>query len=135
MSATVTMEKNAVETERPAAYVDRFLSSMRLESSRRSTEPAPMIKGDLTAVENVDAISAEDRFVSGLAAVLYNIDHGAGRFDKGDVMAVVGRIDELIAKQVNEIIHTPEFQKLEANWRGIEDLVQHTNFRANITID
>ncbi|HZS39328.1 MAG TPA: type VI secretion system contractile sheath large subunit [Polyangia bacterium] len=136
MSATMTMEKtNAVESERPAAYVDRFLSSMRLELSRRSAEPQPMIKSDLTAVENVDAVSAEDRFVSGLAAVLYNIDHDAGRFDKGDVMAVVARIDELIASQVNAIIHQPEFQKLEANWRGVEDLVRHTNFRANITID
>jgi type VI secretion system protein ImpC len=133
MSATMTAEK--VETERAAAYVDRFLSSMRLEASRRSAAPAPMIKDDLTAVENVETISAEDRFVSGLAAVLYNIDHKAGRFDKGDVMAAVQRIDELINQQVNEIIHHPDFQKLEANWRGIEDLVQHTNFRANITID
>src|SRR5947209_5994915 len=113
MSATMTAEK----TETAAAtYVDRFLSSMRLEVSRRSAAPAPMIKDDLTAVENVEAISAEDRFVSGLAAVLYNIDHHAGRFDKGEVMAAVQRIDELINQQVNEIIHHADFQKLEANW-------------------
>jgi type VI secretion system protein ImpC len=138
MNATLTAEKattTAAPAEKPAAFVDRFLSSMRLELGRRSAEPAPMIKDGLTSVENVDQVGAEDRFISGLAAVLYNIDHDAGRFDKADVMAVVQRIDQLINAQVNEVIHHPEFQKLEANWRGIDDLVQHTNFRSNITID
>ena len=31
----------------------------------------------------------------------------------------VGRLDELIAGQLNAILHHPEFQKLEAGWRGL----------------
>ncbi len=32
-------------------------------------------------------------------------------------------IDELITEQVNELLHHPQFQKLEARWRGLEYLV------------
>jgi len=31
----------------------------------------------------------------------------------------VGRLDELIAGQINAVLHHPEFQKLEAAWRGL----------------
>jgi type VI secretion system ImpC/EvpB family protein len=36
----------------------------------------------------------------------------------------VGQIDELVSDQVNEVLHHPRFQKLEASWRGLEYLVQ-----------
>ena len=32
-------------------------------------------------------------------------------------------IDQLISEQLNEILHHPEFQKLEASWRGLHYLV------------
>src|SRR4051812_34625092 len=31
----------------------------------------------------------------------------------------VARIDELLSAQLNAILHQPEFQKLEASWRGL----------------
>jgi len=36
----------------------------------------------------------------------------------------IGRIDELVSDQVNEILHHPRFQKLESSWRGLEYLVR-----------
>jgi type VI secretion system protein ImpC len=38
----------------------------------------------------------------------------------------IAQIDELISKQLNEIIHAQEFKKLEASWRGLSFLVQNT---------
>ncbi|HEY2380023.1 MAG TPA: type VI secretion system contractile sheath large subunit [Terriglobia bacterium] len=35
----------------------------------------------------------------------------------------IAQIDELISKQLNEIMHAPEFQQLEASWRGLNFLV------------
>jgi type VI secretion system protein ImpC len=35
----------------------------------------------------------------------------------------VKKIDQIIAKQVKEIVHTPEFLKLEGTWRGVQHLV------------
>src|SRR6185436_19792672 len=36
----------------------------------------------------------------------------------------VAQIDELISNQMNAILHAPEFQQLEASWRGLSGLVQ-----------
>ena len=32
----------------------------------------------------------------------------------------IAQIDHLISIQLNEVIHHPEFQKLEASWRGLK---------------
>src|SRR5690349_4959521 len=38
----------------------------------------------------------------------------------------IARIDEQISDQLNQIMHAPEFQKLEASWRGLHYLVMNT---------
>jgi len=38
----------------------------------------------------------------------------------------IAQIDEFISSQLNEIMHAPEFQKLEASWRGLQYLVSNT---------
>jgi type VI secretion system protein ImpC len=36
----------------------------------------------------------------------------------------IAQIDELLSRQMDEIVHHPEFQKLEASWRGLNKLVK-----------
>jgi type VI secretion system protein ImpC len=47
-----------------------------------------------------------------------------------DTMAAIqnkiAEIDELLSNQVNEILHHPDFQRLEASWRGLHYLVMNT---------
>jgi type VI secretion system protein ImpC len=38
----------------------------------------------------------------------------------------IRELDELISTQLNEVMHAPEFQKLEASWRGLQYLVSNT---------
>src|SRR5467141_4530919 len=40
--------------------------------------------------------------------------------------ARIAQIDKLLSGQVNEIIHHPEFQKLEASWRGLRYLLSNS---------
>ena len=40
--------------------------------------------------------------------------------------ARIAQIDKLISLQVNEIIHHPEFQKLESSWRGLRYLLANS---------
>jgi len=42
------------------------------------------------------------------------------------VNARIAAIDALLSRQVDEILHAPEFQKLEASWRGVNKLVMNT---------
>lgn len=107
-----------------------FLTSVRLKPELAS--PRPMIQSNLDEI--VEEVSPEERFVSTMAAVAYNMNPDDGRFDKQSIQDLVGTIDRLVDEQLNEIVHAPEFQALEATWRSVDDLVRHTNFRANVTL-
>ncbi|MEE2789294.1 MAG: type VI secretion system contractile sheath large subunit [Myxococcota bacterium] len=109
----------------------KLLSSMRFESE--IGEPVPMVQNNLEIV-HAD-VSDKDRFISGMAALLLNIGADAKRFDKGSVQQLIGRINGIVNKQVNEIIHHDKFKALEANWRSLDELIKNTNFKANIMID
>jgi type VI secretion system protein ImpC len=46
----------------------------------------------------------------------------------------VRQIDELIGAQLNEVIHHPDFQKLEGSWRGFSYLVMNTETSTRLKI-
>jgi type VI secretion system protein ImpC len=107
-----------------------FLTSVRLSTDVPTH--TPMIQSHLDKV--VEEVSAEERFISTMAAVAYNIKPEDQRFDKQSIQDLIGAIDQLVEDQLNEIVHHPDFQSLESNWLSIADLVAHTNFQANINI-
>jgi type VI secretion system protein ImpC len=125
--------KQAVKTEEKTEELDlkRFLSSMRLRTEIK--EAVPMIQDNLQVVR--EDVSEEDRFLSGMAALLLNVDKTAGRLDKGSVQELIARIDQTVNDQINEIIHHHNFKKMESNWRSLNDLILNTNFKADIMID
>ena len=118
-----------------AGYLGKLLASMRLNPAP-ATKSA-MIKQNLDGV--VEEADPENRFLSELAALLHNYDPQArtasAHFDKGQVQKVISRIDQMINDQLNEVLHQKEFLAAEAAWRGLDDLVANTNFKANICID
>ena len=42
------------------------------------------------------------------------------------INARIAAIDEILSRQVDQIIHHPDFQKLEGSWRGLNKLVMNT---------
>ncbi|HEX5658450.1 MAG TPA: type VI secretion system contractile sheath large subunit, partial [Polyangiales bacterium] len=42
------------------------------------------------------------------------------------IKALIGEIDQKLTAQLNEILHHPDFQKLEGSWRGLHHLVNNT---------
>ncbi len=50
------------------------------------------------------------------------------------INARIAQIDNLISTQLNEIMHHPDFQKLESSWRGLNYLVQQTETSAMLKI-
>lgn len=127
-----TEQKTAEATaEEEAIDLKRFLSSMRLNTE--ISEPEPMIKDGLETI--VEDVSEENRFVSGMAALLYNVDTSSGRLDKGSIFEVIARIDTMVNDQINEIIHQEKFIALESNWRSLNQTILNTNFKADVMID
>ncbi len=126
---TQTAEKTEEQAEE--LNLKRFLSSMRLGTE--VSEPVPMIQDDFQTVRT--DVSDEDRFISGLAALLQNVEVSEKGLDKGKIQEVVARIDKMVNDQINEIIHHDDFKQLESAWLSLHNLIQNTNFRANIMID
>jgi type VI secretion system protein ImpD len=46
----------------------------------------------------------------------------------------IARIDERLAEQIDALLHHPEFQALEASWRGLHDLVGRVEPGANVRV-
>src|SRR4030065_2514188 len=42
------------------------------------------------------------------------------------INARIAQIDKLISMRLNEIMHHPDYQKLESSWRGLNYLVQNS---------
>jgi type VI secretion system protein ImpC len=122
--------KTETKTEQ-ALDLKRFLSSMRLDAD--GGEAVPMVQDNLKTVR--EDVSDKDRFVSGMAVLLLNLDTTAGRFDKGNAQELIAKIDGIVNAQLNEILHQTTFKQLEANWRSLNDLILNTNFKADIMID
>ncbi|WP_395665428.1 type VI secretion system contractile sheath large subunit [Methylocella sp.] len=57
---------------------------------------------------------------------------------KSDVLdtieSMIARLDEKLTAQMNEILHAPEFQKLESAWRGLHYLVYNSETDAQLKI-
>ena len=72
-----------------------------------------------------------------IATLIDEIGHGglqAGADIEGMLSARIADIDALLAAQVNAIIHAPEFQRLEASWRGLHYLVSLTDVSATLKV-
>jgi type VI secretion system protein ImpC len=50
------------------------------------------------------------------------------------INARIAQIDHLISLQLNEVMHKPEFQKLEASWRGLRYLLDKTETSVNLKL-
>src|SRR5207302_1159707 len=57
------------------------------------------------------------------------------RVDKSIVDGMIAEIDQRISRQLDEILHHPDFQKLESAWRGLKFVVDRTDFRENTKLE
>ncbi len=46
----------------------------------------------------------------------------------------IAALDQLISAQVNEVLHHPKFQRLEASWRNLDSLVQNNELSSSLKV-
>jgi type VI secretion system protein ImpC len=76
--------------------------------------------------------------VPGLRAALGALalpGRGGEILDRAFVDLLISEIDLRMAAQINEILHHPTFQRLEAAWRGLKFVVDRVDFRENILVE
>ncbi|MFK3889890.1 type VI secretion system contractile sheath large subunit [Sphingomonas sp. NPDC079357] len=50
------------------------------------------------------------------------------------ICLIIARLDQILTRQLNEIIHDPAFQQLEGTWRGLQYLVQNSQTSPTLKI-
>ncbi len=125
-----------------------LLESVGIKKPLAEAKPALVQKGDgdQAALFLDDAVLAErdeqslllHRFVTALSAAMFNLeispDAKKGFLSKQVIEQVMAQLDELIARQIDGILHSPNFQVVESAWTSLRDLVKETDFKANIRI-
>ena len=73
--------------------------------------------------------------VSALISEMLKSKDKEEKVNKSIVDRMVAEIDAKISEQMDEILHNEKFQALESKWRGLNMLVERTDFRQNIQLE
>ena len=82
-----------------------------------------------------DGYSVARRGVAAFIEELLKPQNQGEPVKKALVDRMIAEIDARLSQQMDEIVHHPDFQSLESAWRGLQVLVERTNFRENIKIE
>ena len=82
-----------------------------------------------------DAYGIAKRGVSAFIEELLKPQNAGEPVKKAMVDRMIAEIDAKLGRQMDEILHHPTFQSLESSWRGLQLLVERTDFRENIKIE
>ncbi|WP_085692337.1 MULTISPECIES: type VI secretion system contractile sheath large subunit [unclassified Pseudomonas] len=114
-STTVAVE-TTTETLSNATLLDQIMAETKL---------VPTQEGYQVARQGVSAFIAE---------ILKSHDPDQ-LINKHRVDQMIAELDRVLSRQMDAILHQPEFQQLESAWRSLKLLVDRTDFRENIKLE
>ncbi|MDI2091872.1 type VI secretion system contractile sheath large subunit [Commensalibacter oyaizuii] len=96
---------------------------------------------EIDAFENTDVladVSADERVTAAVSVFMNLLKQSSEKVDRLDKTLLdhhISAIDQQLSKQLDAIMHHPEFQKVESAWRGLKSLVDQTDFRHNVKLE
>ncbi|SDR94897.1 type VI secretion system contractile sheath large subunit [Pseudomonas oryzae] len=108
-----------------------------VQSSRSASELGILdrIIAETRLTPDDEAYTIAKRGVSAFIEELLKPQNENEPVKKAMVDRMIAEIDAKLSRQMDEILHHPQFQSLESAWRGLELLVERTNFRENIKLE
>jgi type VI secretion system protein ImpC len=113
-------QKAATPSAPAEQKVERTLLDQIVEEGRFGREAAAQERGKDLVKEFVTQVLQGEMTVSRDAEAMIN--------------ARIAQIDHLISIQLNEILHHPQFQRLEASWRGLKYLLDNSECSSMLKI-
>lgn len=114
MSAGQEQQAGAVTTEEAQSFLDNIIAGTRAKGDREKEAAKSAIDAFVSQVVQPGMLVSKD--------VEKNIEHW------------IQEIDKKLSAQLREIMHTPEFQKLEGTWRGLDYLVKNSETGTELKI-
>jgi type VI secretion system protein ImpC len=134
---------NEIQNQAAGATIEKTLPAGGVYASlfdKINLEPVAEM-GDLIGFDN-NTVMAEtptnSRVTAAVQVFMQCLQRSGQEVDKLDKTLLDHHIAELdfqISRQLDEVMHNEEFQKLESVWRGLQDLVKKTDFRQNVKLE
>ncbi|MDT3522367.1 type VI secretion system contractile sheath large subunit, partial [Cronobacter sakazakii] len=79
--------------------------------------------------------SADERVTAAVRVFLERLKKSGQQVEKLDKTLLdhhIAELDRQISRQLDTVMHHPEFQQVESLWRGLKHLVDRTDYRQNV---
>lgn len=110
------MNEQATETQVQTVSEFKEEAFPKLRQMIQETQPAPVTGGVEEQIRELGTLV--DEAMEGVVRIKKNL--------RLTIQSRIAAIDELISTQLSAILHAPEFQTLEASWRGLHYLVKNS---------
>lgn len=130
---------NAEQTQAQGAQASERAGLEFIYETMNLSVPAAAV--DVAAFKNAEAMAeskANERIGAALAFFVSSVLESGKTVEKIDKVILdhhIAEIDRKLSMQLDEIIHHPDFQKMESSWRSLKFLVDRTDFKKNVKID
>ncbi len=111
------------------------LVSTRTEQGSHAPSLLDEIMAQTRIQPGADGYDIARQGVTAFIASLLQSSTPAEPVNKLAVDSMIADIDARISRQMDAIIHAPEFQQLESFWRSMKALVDRVDFRENIKVN
>lgn len=97
--------------------------------------------GGIDVYQSTDAlaeVSADERVTAAVSVFLELIEQSSQKvelLDKTLLDEHIASLDAQISRQLDAVMHHPDFQRVESTWRGVKSLIDQTDFRQNVRIE
>jgi len=114
MSSAEQTKTAAAETFDAPSMLDQVIAATRPQSDAEANRTKDYFKQFLSQVVKPGQVVSKDV--------------------EANIKTWIGEIDKTLTAQLNEVLHNPEFQKLESTWRGLHYLVHQTETGESLKI-
>lgn len=88
--------------------------------------------------EALSEVSADERVTAAVSVFLKLLGQSSQKFERLDKVLLdehIAALDAQISRQLDAVMHHPDFQRVESTWRGVKSLIDQTDFRQNVRIE
>jgi type VI secretion system protein ImpC len=93
------------------------------------------ILGETKITPRDEGYDVARRGVAAFVAELMKPSRADEKVNNAVVDQMIAELDRKISAQLDAVLHTSDFQKLESAWRGLKFMVDRTDFRQNIRVE
>ncbi|MGD9947358.1 MAG: type VI secretion system contractile sheath large subunit [Desulfobulbus sp.] len=116
MAEELKAEEKGAETTESLSLIDDILSATKLTPENES-------------------YSVAKKGVEALIAQIFQPGKSVEKINSLICDEMIAELDKKMSRQLDEILHHPDYQKMESAWRSLKFIVDRTNFRENIKLE